>query len=343
VDKVGFGIVGAGLIGQVHAETLAAIDRAELRAVYNRSPARGKVLADRFNVPLYDDYDRFLACNDLDAVIICTPSGTHVDFALPAAKAGKHLIVEKPLEITVARCTEIIEAAEERHVTLSVIFQNRFKDAVRVTRAALEEGRLGRLVLGDAHVKWYRPENYYQGWKGTKQYDGGGALMNQGIHTIDLLQWMMGPVVEVYGYVETRIHRIEVEDVGVATLRFRSGALGVITSSTATYPGLHEQLGIYGENGSVELSGNRIATWQFRTKRANDTAISGIDAGKTFGGSSNPARIESELHHRQLEAIATAILEGKEPPVDGNEAKKSVAIIEAIYESNQTRKPIILN
>jgi predicted dehydrogenase len=288
----------------------------------------------------YDNYDRFLARHDLDAVIICTPSGTHADFAIPAAKAGKHLIVEKPLETTVARCTQIIKAAEEHDVTLSVIFQNRFKDAVLATRTALEEDRFGRLVLGDAQVKWSRPEEYYQGWKGTKRYDGGGALMNQGIHTIDLLQWMMGPVEEVVGYVDTRAHQIEVEDVGVAALRFKSGALGVIEGSTALYPGLDEQLGIYGTDGSVEIEGNRIITWNFREKRDGDPEALNIGARTAAGGgSSSPGGIGIENHRRQLAKIVEAIQRGKAPPVSGREATKSVAIIEAIYASSQARRP----
>jgi len=339
MDRVRFGIVGAGLIASVHAQALAGIDQAELRAVYNRSPARGKAFADRFNVPWYDDYDRFLTRDDLDAVIICTPSGTHADFAIPAAEAGKHLVVEKPLEITVERCGLIIEAARENGVLLAVIFQNRFKDAVQVTRQALEEGRFGRLVLGDAHIKWRRPTEYYQGWKGTQQYDGGGALMNQGIHTIDLLQWMMGPVEEVCGYVDTRVHRIEVEDVGVATLRFRSGALGVIEGSTALYPGLDERLGIYGEDGSIEIEGSRILTWRFKDERRDDRKTRAIGAEVEGGGSSSPGGIGIENHRRQLTAIVSGILERSTPPVPGEEAMKSVAIVEAIYTSSRTGKP----
>ena len=339
MDRVRFGIVGAGLIGQVHAEALAGVDRAELRAVYNRSSARGKALADRFHVSWYSDYGRFLARDDLDAVIICTPSGTHADFAIPAAEAGKHLVVENPLEITAERCGLIIKAAKKNGVLLAVIFQNRFKDAVQVTRQALEEGRFGRLVLGDAHIKWYRPTEYYQGWKGTQQYDGGGALMNQGIHTIDLLQWMMGPVEEVCGYVDTRVHRIEVEDVGVATLRFRSGALGVIEGSTAIYPGLDERLGIYGENGCVEIEGNRIVTWQFKDERGDDRRTRVIGTEVEGRGSSNPGEIGIENHRRQLMEITKAIQEGSTPPVPGEEAMKSVAIVEAIYASGRTGKP----
>lgn len=340
MDKLGIGIIGAGLIGQVHAEVLATLDQAELRAVYNRTPERGKALADKFNVPSYSKYERFLARDDIDAVIICTPSGTHADFAISAAKSGKHLIVEKPLEITVSRCTEIIQAAKENDVALSVIFQNRFKDAVLAARSALEDGRFGRLVLGDAHVKWFRPEDYYQGWKGTKRYDGGGALMNQAIHTIDLLQWMMGPVDEVFGYVDARSHNIEVEDIGIATLKFQSGALGVIEGSTALYPGLDERLGIYGTGGSAEIEGNRINTWKFREKRDGDRETQKIGVGAKGGGSSSPGGIGIENHRRQLAKIVEAIHEGEAPPVSGREATKSVAIIEAIYASSQARKPI---
>lgn len=339
MDKLRIGIVGTGLIGRVHAEALAGIPQAKLSAVYNRSPARGQFLADRFHVPWYDEYDRFLAHGALDAVIICTPSGTHSNFAIPAAEAGKHIIVEKPLEITVERAFRIIAAAEKYGVSLSVIFQNRFKEAVQALRTALEDGRFGRLVLGDAHVKWYRPEDYYQGWKGTRRYDGGGALMNQGIHTIDLLQWMMGSVDEVYGYIDARIHRIEVEDIGVATLRFQSGALGVIEGTTAVYPGLNERLGIYGANGCVEIDGNRIATWEFRDKRDDDSTIRKLRS-EVGGGSSTPGGIGIELHRRQLKEIIRAIQEGEPPPVLGREAVKSVAIIEAIYTSSRIRKPI---
>jgi predicted dehydrogenase len=343
MDKLGVGIVGAGLIGQVHAEALAGIEQAELKAVYNRSPKRGNPLADRFHVTWYDDYDRFLARDDINVAIICTPSGLHADFALPAAAAGKHLIVEKPLEITAGRCDRIIEAAMENGVTLSVIYQNRFKDNVQALKKALDEGRFGRLVLSDAHIKWYRPEEYFQGWKGTKKYDGGGALMNQGCHTIDLLQWMMGKVETVFGYVDILAHKIEVEDVGVAALRFKSGVLGIIEGSTAIYPGLDEQLGVYGEDGCIEIEGNRVRTWQFKEERAEDAAWRSIGKDKESGESSGLAGIEVENHRRELREITTAIFEGKKPPIDGDEAKKSVAIIEAIYESNRTGKPVILN
>lgn len=210
-------------------------------------------------------------------------------------------------------------------------------------RTALDEGQLGRLALGDAHTKWYRPEGCFQGWKGTKRYDGGGALMNQGMHTIDLLQWMMGEVATVCGYVGTLVHDIETEDVGVAVLRFSSGAFGIIAGSTSIYPGLDERLGICEEEGSVEIESNRVVACQFKQERKDEAVKRTIGTGAKSGGRSNLAGIGMENHRRQLREIVKAILEEKEPPVDGNEAKKSAAIIEAIYKSNRTGRPVALN
>jgi len=343
VQKLGFAIVGAGFIGQVHAEVLSGIEQAELKAVYNRSPERGRALANRFQIEWYDDFEKLLARDDIDVINICTPSSLHRDFAIPAAKAGKHLIVEKPLDVTVEKCDQIIEAAAENSVTLSVIYQNRFKDAVQAMREALDENRCGKLVLGDAQIKWYRPEEYFQGWKGTKKYDGGGALMNQGSHTIDLLQWMMGDVEVVFGNVATLVHKIEVEDVGVATLQFKSGALGIIEGSTAIYPGLDERLGVYGEDGTIEIEGNRIVTWRFRKEKEDDEKKRLIGKGKRGGGASKPTGISLENHRRQLQEIINSIFKGRKPMVDGEEARKSIAIIEAIYKSKRTGRPVILS
>jgi len=340
--KLGFAVVGAGFIGQVHAEALSTVEQAELKAVYNRTAYRGKVLADKFHIDWYDDFDELLMRDDIDVVTICTPSSLHGDFAIAAAEAGKHVIVEKPLDVTVKRCDQIIEAAEKSGVTLSVIYQNRFKDNVRAMRAALDEGRCGKIVLGDAQIKWYRPEEYFQGWKGTKEYDGGGALMNQGSHTIDLLQWMMGEVEVVFGYVDTLVHKIEVEDIGVAALRFKSGAQGIIEGSTAIYPGLDERLGIYGEDGTIEIEGNRIVTWRFRNEKKEDEKKRMIGKNEQGGGGSTATGIGLRNHGQQMREIINAILEGKEPLVDGKEARKSVAIIEAIYRASTSHSAVYL-
>jgi len=332
--KLGFAIVGAGSIGQVHAEALSKIEQAELKAVHDCTSSRGKALADKFDIDWYDDFEKLLMRDDIDAITVCTPSSLHGDFAIRIAEAGKHVIVEKPLDVTVERCDQIIEAAEKHGVALSVIYQNRFKDNVQAMRAALDEGRCGKLLLGDAHIKWYRPEGYFQGWKGTKKYDGGGALMNQGSHTIDLLQWMMGEVEVVCGYVDTLVHKIEVEDIGVAALRFKSGAQGIIEGSTAIYPGLDERLGIYGEDGAIEIEGNRVVTWEFRNEKENDEEKRAIGKDGQGGGASTATGIGLKNHGRQMREIINAILEGKKPLVDGREARKSVAIIEAIYEAS---------
>ncbi len=331
--KLRFAVVGAGFIGQVHAEVLSTIEQAELKAIYNPTAMRGEALADKFHISWYNNFDELLMRDDIDVVTICTPSSLHGEFAIPAAEAGKHVIIEKPLDVTVERCDQIIEAAENNGVTLSVIYQNRFKDNVQAMRKAVNERRLGRIILGDAQIKWYRPEEYFQGWKGTRKYDGGGALMNQGSHTIDLLQWMMGEVEAVFGDVATLVHDIEVEDIGIAALRFKSGALGVIEGSTALYPGLNERLGIYGEDGTIEIEGNRIVTWKFRNERECDETQREIGKEKQGGGASEATGIGISNHHQQMQEIISAILEDKEPLVNGREGRKSVAIIEAIYKA----------
>jgi predicted dehydrogenase len=342
--KLGFAIIGAGFAGQWHAKALTGIEQAELRAVYNRSAERGKALANEYNIDWYDNFEKLLSRDDIAVVNICTSSSLHSDFAILAAKAGKHLIIEKPLDVTVDKCDQIIKAVKENNLKLSVIYQNRFKDAVQALHSALDEGRFGKLVLGDAHIKWYRPEEYFKGsWKGTKKYDGGGALMNQGSHTIDLLQWMMGEVESVNGDVKTLLHDIEVEDVGVATLRFKNGALGVIEGSTAIYPGLDERLGIYGEKGSVEIEGNRIVTWKFREERKDDKEKRLIGGRDHQGGGAVATGIGIENHRRQLQEIITAVIEDRKPLVDGEEGKKSVKIIEAIYRSMEKQSPVKLD
>lgn len=344
MQKLGFAIIGAGSAGLWHAKALAGLEQAELRAVYNRGAERGKALANEYNIDWYDDFEKLLRRDDIDVVNICTPSSLHSDFAIPAAKAGKHLVIEKPLDVTVDRCDQIIRVVKENNVKLSVIYQNRFKDAVQALRSALDERRFGKLILGDAHIKWYRPEEYFKGsWKGTKKYDGGGALMNQGSHTIDLLQWMMGEVESVNGDVKTLLHDIEVEDVGVATLRFKNGALGVIEGSTAIYPGLDERLGIYGENGSVEIEGNRIVTWKFREEREEDNQKRLIGREDHQGGGAVATGIGTENHRRQLQEIIIAIIEDRKPLVDGEEGKKSVKIIEAIYRSMEKQSSVKLD
>ncbi len=281
---------------------------------------------------------------EIRAVAICSPSGAHLEPALSAIRAGRHVIVEKPLEITPARCDQIIEAAGQGNVRVATVFQSRFSPVWQRLKTAVERGDFGTLAAGDAHVKWFRPQSYYDSaaWRGTWSLDGGGALMNQGIHTVDLLLWMMGPVRRVSAFVATRAHeRIEVEDVAVATLEFASGALGTISVTTASHPGMDKRIEIHGSNGSVVIDEDRISHWatcgdsgkNVETERAT---------GHAGSGASDPAGISHALHTAQYADFADAIASGRAPFVDGIEGRKSVALIDTIYRSAREHRIISL-
>ena len=345
----GFGIIGLGLIADFHAKAIQAISgsKGTLVACCSRSQEKAKVFADKYNCRGYADLRSFLAHPGLDIVSICSPSGAHLDTAVAAAEAGKHVIVEKPLEITPERCDRIIEACDRAKVSLGGIFQSRFSEVAGLVKSTLEQGRFGTLVLGDAYVKWFRSQEYYDGgWHGTRALDGGGALINQSIHAIDLLQWFMGPVESVQAFTGTIGHkRIEVEDNGVAALRFRNGAFGVIEGSTAVYPGFLKRIEISGTKGSMVLEEETLKTWEFAESAPGDEEIrkkhgAGAESG---GGASDPAAISFQGHRRQFEEYISALDEGRPPLVDGPEAKKAVEIIQAIYTSAKKSKPVQLS
>ncbi len=253
---VGFGIVGCGLIADFHARAIADIRGAKLVACFSRRDAVARSFAESHSCQAMSDLRQLVEHPQIQVACICTPSGGHAEPALAAARAGKHIIIEKPLEVTLRRCDRILDAATRHGVVVSTVFQSRFHPSTQLLKRAVDQGRFGRLVLGDAHVKWYRPQSYYDGgaWRGTWQLDGGGALMNQAIHTLDLLLWLMGPVESVTAHAATRAHlRIEVEDVVAATLQFRSGALGSILATTASYPGSPKKIEILGDQGPAVL------------------------------------------------------------------------------------------
>src|SRR5580693_5858289 len=238
----GFGIIGCGMIAEYHTRAIHEIPEARVVAAFSRSETNGAKIANLAGgCRVYDDLDQMLAHPGLDVVCVCTPSGAHLEPSVKAAKAGKHVVVEKPLEITLPRCDAIISACDQAGVRLCTIFPSRFADANRTLKRAIDSGRFGRLTLGDTYVKWWRTQQYYDsgGWRGTWQLDGGGALMNQAIHNVDLLTWLMGDVVSVTALTATLAHeRIEVEDTAVASLRFQNGALGVIEAATSAYFGV---------------------------------------------------------------------------------------------------------
>jgi predicted dehydrogenase len=344
---LGFGIVGCGMISEFHARAIADTNGGKLVACVDRVPAAANRFADKYSIQPYSDLTQFLKDPALDVVTICTPSGLHMEPAVAAAKAGKHVIVEKPLEITLKRCDRIIDACQQASVVLATVFPSRFHASSLALKKAIEKGRFGRLTLGDAYVKWFRTQEYYDSgqWRGTWALDGGGALMNQAIHSVDLLTWLMGPVVEVSSATATLAHdRIEVEDVAVAALRFENGAVGVIEATTAAFPGWLKRIEIHGSHGSACLEEEDIKTWQFAKMTATDKKLVAELADKTSsgGGASDPAAIGHAAHARQFNDVIQAIKQGRAPKIDGLEGRRSVEIILAIYKAAETGKRVQL-
>ena len=336
----GFGIIGCGMIAEFHARAIAEIPDAALVAAFSRSEANGAKIAalSTGECRVYDDLDAMLTHPGLDVVCVCTPSGAHLDPAVRSARAGKHVVVEKPLEITVARCDAIIKACDDSGVRLCAIFPSRFSPANVALKAAIDGGRFGRLTLGDTHVKWWRTQDYYDSgkWRGTWDLDGGGALMNQAIHNVDLIQWLMGDVASVQALTSTLVHeRIEVEDTAVAALRFRNGALGVIEASTGAFPGLLKRTEIHGENGSARVEQDDVTLWTFREERPGDLNMI-APKGASTGGAADPKAIGHAGHRDQLIDFLRAIDTATPALVDGREGRKAVEIIRAIYRSSRT-------
>jgi UDP-N-acetyl-2-amino-2-deoxyglucuronate dehydrogenase len=344
---IGFGIVGCGMISRFHARAIADVRGAQLVGCWNMPVNRAQEFAQEHNIRAYETLEEMLADDAIDAVTICTPSGAHMEPGVAAANAGKHVIVEKPLDITLSRCDKLIEACDCNNVKLATFFPSRFHEASSLLKKAIDGGRFGRITMGDAYVKWFRTQAYYDSgeWRGTWKLDGGGALMNQAIHTVDLLAWLMGPVVEIQAQTATLAHeRIEVEDVAVATLRFESGALGVIEATTAAYPGYLKRVEIHGSAGSAVLEEEDIKAWDFAKPLASDKAIVERMASRQSGGggASDPAAIGHHGHAKQFKDFVQAIQKDKTPLVDGREGRKAVEIILAIYKSAETGKSISL-
>ncbi len=345
----GFGLVGCGMIAEFHARAIAEIPGARVVAAFSRSEANGARIAGIVggDTRIYDDLEAMLGRSDLDVVCVCTPSGAHRDPAVSAARAGKHVVVEKPLEITLPRCDAIISACDEAGVRLCTIFPSRFSPANLALKAAIDSGRFGRLTLGDTYVKWWRTQEYYDsgGWRGTWELDGGGALMNQAIHNVDLLQWLMGDVETVTALAATLAHeRIEVEDTAVAALRFRSGALGTIEATTAAYPGLVKRTEVHGDRGSARVEQDDITLWDFQLRVPSDAEIiAAMNAPSgAKAGASDPRGISHAGHRDQIADFLAAIDEGRPPMVDGREGRKSVEIIRAIYRSAREGRAVRL-
>jgi UDP-N-acetyl-2-amino-2-deoxyglucuronate dehydrogenase len=335
------------MIAEFHTRAIAEIPGARVVGACDKFETSAQKIAKLAggDCQVYTDVDDLLTNPAIDVVCVCTPSGSHREPAVKAARAGKHVVVEKPLEITLPRCDAIIDACDESGVRLCTIFPSRFSAANLALKTAIDAGRFGRLSLGDTYVKWWRTQDYYDsgGWRGTWELDGGGALMNQAIHNVDLIQWLMGDVESVHAMTATLAHvRIEVEDTAVAILRFKNGALGVIEAATSAFPGLLKRTEIHGDRGSARVEQDDVTLWEFQQKIPSDSEILAAMAGTgSFkAGASDPRGITHLGHRDQLGDFLMAIDEGRAPFVDGREGRKSVEIIRAIYHSAETGRTV---
>ncbi len=338
----GLGIVGAGNISKLHATVANDIEGMKVAAVADIDINRAKAFADMYDCEYYTDYNEMLKSDKVDIVSVCTPSSLHSSVSIAAACAGKHLIVEKPLDVTLERIDGIIKACEENNVVLCPIVQHRFDEDVMALKEALDAGKMKKVLYGSCNVKWWRDQNYYDqgGWRGTWKYDGGGALMNQSIHYIDLLIHLLGPIDEIYGRCATLGHeRMETEDLAVAVLKFKNGALGLIEGTTVAYPGIEAVLDIYTQNGSVRIKDDHIVLWECKEDTGIEFKISKDQIGT---GSSKPMDISSASHKRQFVDMIEALNTGRKPKVDGYEARKTVEAILTVYKSAATGQNIKL-
>ena len=347
MDKIKWGIIGCGVIGPWHADSVVDSEYAELVAVCDIDEQKGRAFAERYGgVAFYQDYHQMLHDDGVEAVSICTPSGLHSEMAIAAAQAGVHVLCEKPMAITVPQLNAMMEAVDKAGVKLEVIFQRRTYEVSRRVREAVQSGVLGQLVLADAYLKYYRSPAYYRSadWRATWALDGGGALMNQGVHGIDLLLWMAGDVASVYAKAEAKVRDIEVEDTAVALLTFQNGAYGVIEGTTSCNPGESTAFYIHGERGTIVLTDEGIAKWAIAEDKSAVAENDPDECAARVAPSavSDPQAISRAGHQAQVNDLCLAIMEDREPMVTGASARKAVELILAIYESARTGKEVRL-
>lgn len=339
MNKVKFAIVGTGSITAVHAKAILSTPEAILVAIYGRSATKVQELATQYNCDGYTDYQEMLKNVDIDAVSICTPSGMHADLGIEAALAGKHVIIEKPIDVNLEKADALIKTCQSKGVTLGVILQRRYSEGVMALKKILDEGQLGKLIFGGCYMKLYRSQEYYDSaaWRGTWKLDGGGVLMNQGVHYIDMLQYLAGPISEVSGDCDTLGHvGLEVEDTASSSIKFKSGALGVIEGTTCAYPGLVSRIDIYGTEGSAIIENDILTFVELKSGYQYK-----LDSSSENSGVSSPG-IDYECHKRQFQEIVTAIRKGTETPINGIEGRKALEVILAIYKSAFTGKRVTL-
>ncbi len=363
-QRLRFGIVGCGSIGPTHAGALKQLaDDAELIAVADLVPERAQKVAKQFDVgTIYASADQMIADKGVDVVIFATPSGMHADQAARAMRAGKHVIVEKPMDVSLAACDRMIAAEKETGKKLAIISQHRWDHASIFVKDAIDSGKLGKLILIEMSVKWWRTQQYYDSgdWRGTWQYDGGGALMNQGVHTVDLMQWLGGPVESLYARTATGGHeRIEVEDIAVATLKFKNGAIGTLTATTAAYNGQPARIDIYGTEGSAIIEGDRLKLFRLKDGTevtAEDVSCHALSVAQggtasvkdetatrlTTSAEKDPGAVWGDAHREQLRDFIHAVRTDGRPLIHGVEGRKPLEVILGVYESAKTGREVKL-
>lgn len=337
-----FALLGCGRIAKRHSELLGhkQISNAELVAVCDIVEEKAKKIGEQFGVPYFTDMHEMMRSVDIDVVSVLTESGNHAKHVVDLAQYNKHIVLEKPMALTLDDADRMIKACDDANVKLFVVKQNRFNVPVIKAREALENGRFGKLVLGTVRVRWCRPQAYYDqdAWRGTWAYDG-GVLTNQASHHVDLLEWMFGEIESVYAMSTTALVNIEAEDTAVVTLRFRNGALGIIEATTATRPkDLEGSLSMLGEKGTVEIGGfavNQMKVWNFVETQEEDEVV-------MEKYSVNPPNVYGFGHQAYYEHVVDCIINDKQHLVDGLEGRKSLELINAIYESIETKKEVLL-
>ena len=326
------GLIGGGNITETHARASRSIQGAEIAAIFGSNTENVNRLCREHGGQPYLDFEKFVDHRPMDIVIIGSPSGLHAKQGIVAAQHGLHVLTEKPIDISMQRADALIQAAEQSHVKLGVIFQDRVKPGICRLKELVSKGSLGKPILADARVKWYRPPEYYGSsrWRGTLALDGGGALINQGVHTIDLLLWLLGEVVRVQARTATALHNIEGEDTAVAILEFASGAIGVLQATTAAYPGYARRVELTGSEGTLILDNDHIVATDLRSKPASERSdISPSPSEST----SSPVVSDFRWHQAVLEDFIGAVKQNKTPVCDGHDGRRSLSVIEAIYRS----------
>jgi len=333
------GFIGGGNITDTHIRAALAIPQLRVAAVVGTNESKVRALAKKYEISAYDDLHQFLSHRALDMVIIGSPSGVHATEGIAASEQGLHVLVEKPIDVTTERADRLIRMAKNSGVKLGVLFQDRLKPDILRLRDWIRSGKLGRIILVEASVKWYRPPEYYANskWHGTSSLDGGGALMNQGIHTVDLLLYLLGDVTRVQAVTKTALHAIESEDTCVATLEFANGAVGVFQATTAAFPGYARRVEITGSEGTVCLEQDRITRVDLKNPIHDYSQTEPADQNAS---ANSPVVSDVRGHQRILEDFVRSIESGGTPVCDGEEGRRSLALVEAIYRSARTHDAV---